>query len=233
MIFSGIEHMKKEPFKYVFIHGIVRDALGRKMSKSLGNGIDPLEVIDQYGTDALRFALVLGISPGNDLRFSPEKVESGRNFANKIWNAARFVLMNFDEKLDFSKVDPEKFDMSDKWILSRINNLSREVTENLDKFELGIALQKIYEFIWEEFCDWYIEMVKSRLYDREHSSRLEAQYVLNYTKAAMKLLHPFMPFITEEIYQHLIIDEPSIMISQWPEYREEYNFPRMKKIWPL
>ncbi len=227
MIFSALEHMKKEPFRYVFIHGIVRDALGRKMSKSLGNGIDPLEVIEQYGTDALRFALVTGISPGNDLRFSTEKVEAGRNFANKIWNAARFVLMNFDEELDFSKVDQDKFEMSDKWILSRINKLSKEVTENLDKFELGIALQKIYDFVWEEFCDWYIEMVKPRLYNREHPSRLEAQYVLNYVlKNAMKLLHPFMPFVTEEIYKHLIIDDPSIMISKWPEYNEKYNFPQ-------
>ena len=227
MIFSGVEHMGREPFKYVFIHGIVRDALGRKMSKSLGNGIDPLEIIDQYGTDALRFALVIGISPGNDLRFSEEKIEAGRNFANKIWNAARFVLMNFDEELDFSKVDPGKFDMADKWILSRINALTREMTDNLEKFELGIALQKIYDFIWEEFCDWYIEMVKPRLYDRESESRLEAQYVLNYVlKSAMKLLHPFMPFISDEIYRHLIIEEPSIMISPWPEYSDDYNFPQ-------
>ena len=225
MIFSGLEHMNKEPFKYVFMHGIVRDALGRKMSKSLGNGIDPLEVIEQYGTDALRFALIIGISPGSDLRFSAEKVEAGRNFANKIWNAARFVLMNFDEDIDFSKIDAGKFDLADKWILSRINTLSKDITDNLEKFELGIALQKIYEFVWEEFCDWYIEMVKPKLYDREHPSRLEAQYVLNYVlKVAMKLLHPFMPFISEEIYQHLIIDESSIMISAWPQYREDYSF---------
>lgn len=225
MIFSGMEHMGKEPFKYVFIHGIVRDAQGRKMSKSLGNGIDPLEVIDQYGTDALRFALTIGTSPGNDLRFSSEKVEFSRNFANKIWNASRFVLMNFEENLDFSKVDESKFTSADKWILSRVNSLTKEVTENMEKFELGIALQKIYEFIWEEFCDWYIELVKPRLYDREDSSRLEAQYVLNYVLGtAMKLLHPFMPFITEEIYTHLVNDDESIMISKWPEYKEEYNF---------
>jgi len=225
MIFSGMEHMGKEPFKYVFIHGIVRDALGRKMSKSLGNGIDPLEVIDQYGTDALRFALTIGTSPGNDLRFSTEKVEFSRNFANKIWNASRFVLMNFDENLDFSKVDESRFTSADKWILSRVNNLTKEVTENLDKFELGIALQKIYEFIWDEFCDWYIELVKPRLYDKDDSSRLEAQYVLNYVLGtAMKLLHPFIPFITEEIYTHLINGDESIMISKWPEYKEEYNF---------
>jgi len=225
MIFSGMEHMGREPFKYVFIHGIVRDALGRKMSKSLGNGIDPLEIIDKYGTDALRYALTIGTSPGNDLRFSDEKVESSRNFANKIWNASRFVLMNFDENLDFSKVDEGRFTSADKWILSRVNSLTKEVTENMEKFELGIALQKIYEFIWEEFCDWYIELVKPRLYDKEDSSRLEAQYVLNYVLGtAMKLLHPYMPFITEEIYTHLVNDDESIMISKWPEFKEEYNF---------
>lgn len=225
MIFSGMEHMKKEPFSHVFIHGIVRDAEGRKMSKSLGNGIDPLEIIEKYGTDALRFTLTIGTSPGNDLRFSAEKVESSRNFANKIWNASRFVLMNFDEKLDFSKVDTGRFTTADKWILSRINNLTREVTENMDRYELGIALQKVYEFIWEEFCDWYIELVKPRLYDREDATRLEAQYVLNYVLGnAMKLLHPYMPFITEEIYKHLVNEDRSIMISKWPEYKEEYNF---------
>jgi valyl-tRNA synthetase len=230
MIFSGMENMGEEPFKYVFMHGIVRDALGRKMSKSLGNGIDPLEVIDKYGTDALRFALMVGISPGSDLRFSDEKVESSRNFANKIWNASRFVLMNFDEDIDFSGVDSAKFTIADKWILSRLNSLIREVTENMEKFELGIALQKIYEFIWEEFCDWYIELVKPRLYDRESDSRLEAQYVLNHVLcSAMKLLHPYMPFITEEIYTHLINDGSSIMISEWPEYREDYNFSADEK----
>ena len=225
MIFSGVEHMKEAPFKTVFIHGIVRDSQGRKMSKSLGNGIDPLEVIAQYGTDALRFALTIGNSPGNDLRFSTEKVESSRNFANKVWNASRFVLMNFDEDLDFSKVDKSKFTTSDRWIMSRINTVTKEVTENIDKFELGLGLQKVYDFIWEEFCDWYIEMVKPRLYDRESVGRLEAQYVLNFVLGnAMKLLHPYMPFITEEIYNHLINDGRSIMISQWPEYSDELNF---------
>lgn len=225
MIFSGMENMKQEPFKYVFIHGIVRDAQGRKMSKSLGNGIDPLEVIAQYGTDALRFALTIGNSPGNDLRFSPEKVESSRNFANKVWNASRFVLMNFDEELDFSKVDKKKFTIADKWIMSRVNTVTKEVTENIEKFELGLGLQKVYDFIWEEFCDWYIEMVKPRLYDRESEGRLEAQYVLNFVLGnAMKLLHPYMPFVTEEIYTHLINDGRSIMISEWPEYSEELNF---------
>lgn len=226
MIFSGMENMGKEPFGYVLIHGLVRDAQGRKMSKSLGNGIDPLEVIDQYGTDALRFALSIGNSPGNDLRFSTEKIESSRNFANKIWNASRFVLMNFDENLDFAKVDPTKFTVADKWILSRVNSLAKEVTENMEKFELGIALQKVYEFIWEEFCDWYIELVKPRLYDRESETRLEAQYVLNYVLGnSMKLLHPYMPFITEEIYMHLLHNDESIMISKWPEYRADYSFP--------
>ncbi len=230
MIFSGLEHMGKEPFKYVFIHGIVRDAQGRKMSKSLGNGIDPLEIISQYGTDALRFALTIGNSPGNDQRFSTEKVESSRNFANKIWNATRFVLMNFDENIDFNGVDSSKFTVPDKWILSRVNTLTAEVTENLDNFELGVALQKIYEFIWEEFCDWYIELVKPRLFDREDNTRLEAQYVLNYVLGtAMKLLHPYMPFITEEIYRHLINDGESIMISAWPKCDEKLHFPEAEK----
>ena len=225
MIFSGLEHMGKEPFSHVFIHGIVRDAQGRKMSKSLGNGIDPLEVIGKYGTDALRVALTTGNSPGNDLRFSTEKVEAGRNFANKIWNATRFVLMNFDEDADFSRVDRSKFTTADKWILSRANTLAREVTEILDNFELGIALQKNYEFIWEEFCDWYIELVKPRLFDREDPTRLEAQWVLNHVLGvAMKLLHPYMPFVAEEIYRDLINDDDRIRISAWPVYDESMEF---------
>jgi valyl-tRNA synthetase len=226
MIFSGLEQMGKEPFKYVLIHGLVRDALGRKMSKSLGNGIDPLDVIDKYGTDALRYALTIGTSPGNDMRFSEEKLEASRNFANKIWNAFRFVMMNFDEGVDFGKVDESEFTTADKWILSRINSVTKEVTENLEKFELGIGLQKIYDFIWDEFCDWYIELVKPRLYDREAKGRLEALYVLNKVLAdAMKLLHPFMPFITEEIYSHLITGDESIMISAWPEYSDHVLYP--------
>lgn len=224
MIFSGMEHMGKEPFKYVLIHGLVRDALGRKMSKSLGNGVDPIEVIEQYGTDALRYALTIGTSPGNDMRFSEEKLESSRNFANKIWNAFRFVMMNFDEELP--KVDPANYTLADRWILSRVNTVVREVTENLEKFELGIGLQKVYEFIWEEFCDWYIELVKPRLFDREAKGRSEALYVLNEVlKTSMKLLHPFMPFITEEIYQHLYTEDESIMISSWPVYQEALNDP--------
>jgi len=230
MIFSGLEHVGKEPFKYVFIHGIVRDALGRKMSKSLGNGIDPIEIIDKYGADALRFALTIGNAPGNDLRFSYEKVESSRNFTNKIWNASRFVLMNFDDNPDFTKVDRQKFTTADRWILSRLNKVVREVTYNMENFDLGIALQKVYDFIWDEFCDWYIELVKPRLYDRESEGRLEAQYVLNKVLSdAMKLLHPFMPFITEEIYCNLINEDESIMISSWPVYTEENNYPEAEK----
>lgn len=231
MIFSGLEQMGKEPFRYVLIHGLVRDSQGRKMSKSLGNGIDPLDVIDKYGTDALRYALTIGTSPGNDMRFSEEKLEASRNFANKIWNAFRFVMMNFDDDIDFANVNEENYTVADKWILSRINTIAREVTENLEKFELGIALQKIYEFIWEEFCDWYIELVKPRLYDREAKGRLEALYVLNEVLGkAMKLLHPFMPFITEEIYSHLITDDESIMISKWPEYTDNVLYPEEEKI---
>jgi valyl-tRNA synthetase len=218
--------MGREPFKYVFIHGIVRDALGRKMSKSLGNGIDPLEVIEQYGTDALRFALTTGNSPGNDLRFSTEKVEAGRNFANKIWNATRFVLMNFDENIDFNRIDRAKFTTADKWILSRANIIAREVTENLENFELGIALQKIYEFIWEEFCDWYIEMAKPRLYKDDAAEKLPVLWTLRTVLSeALRLLHPFMPFITEEIYCTLNPDEETIMTAPWPEYTKEYEFP--------
>ncbi|HBR01917.1 MAG TPA: valine--tRNA ligase [Ruminiclostridium sp.] len=231
MIFSGLEQMGKEPFKYVLIHGLVRDSQGRKMSKSLGNGIDPLEVIDKYGTDALRYALTIGTSPGNDMRFSEEKLEASRNFANKIWNAFRFVMMNFDDDIDFGKVDGSNYTVADKWILSRINTVARDVTENLEKFELGIGLQKIYEFIWEEFCDWYIELVKPRLYDREAQGRVEAMYVLNKVLTdAMKLLHPFMPFITEEIYSHLITTDESIMISAWPEYTGTVLYPAEEKM---
>lgn len=225
MIFSGCEQMQEVPFKYVFIHGLIRDSQGRKMSKSLGNGIDPLEVISEYGTDALRFALTLGVSPGNDLRYLPEKVESARNFANKIWNAARFVQMNFDAELDFSKVDRSKFTVADKWILSKLNRLTSELTENLEKFELGIALQKVYDFVWDLFCDWYIETVKPRLFDKESEGRLEAQYILNKVLVdSMKLLHPFMPFVTEEIYQNLIKDSDSIMISEWPVFSAENQY---------
>ena len=225
MIFSACEQMGEIPFKYVLFHGLVRDSEGKKMSKSLGNGIDPLEVISKYGTDALRFSLTTSNSPGNDQRYLQEKVEAARNFANKIWNATRFVLLNFDEEPDFSKVDPDKFTMADKWILSACNNLVKEVTENLEKFELGVALSKVYDFVWDNYCDWYIEIVKPRLFDAENPTRLEAQFVLNEVLVkCMKLLHPFMPFVTEEIYQSLYKDAESIMISKWPEFEEKYVY---------
>ncbi|MBN2883266.1 MAG: valine--tRNA ligase, partial [Clostridia bacterium] len=226
MIFSGLEYMGEKPFEHVMFTGLVRDELGRKMSKSLGNGIDPLDVIETYGTDALRYGVMVGNATGNDLRLSEQKLQAGRNFANKIWNAARFVLMNFDDEPDFSKISNENFTDADKWILSRLNSTVREVTANLEKYEIGIALSKVYEFIWEEFCDWYIELVKPRLYDRDSEGRLEAQYVLNKVLCdSMKLLHPFMPFVTEEIYQSLINNDESIMISKWPEYSDEMNYP--------
>ena len=229
MIFSALEHTGEVPFKHVFIHGLVRDAQGRKMSKSLGNGIDPLEIIDKYGADALRFTLATGNAPGNDMRFYIERVEASRNFANKIWNASRFTLMNLDieeNKLpDFSELQLE-----DKWILSKCNTLCREVTENLDKFELGVAVSKLYDFIWDNFCDWYIELVKPRLFDKENKTGKTAQYVLTYVLSnTMKLLHPFMPFITEEIWQHLPHTGESIVISDYPKYSESLSFPDDEK----
>ncbi len=229
MIFSGMEHMGEEPFKHVFIHGIVRDSQGRKMSKSLGNGIDPLEVISKYGADALRFTLATGNSPGNDMRFYEERVESSRNFANKIWNASRFVLMNLD--INENKLpDISKLMLEDKWVLSKYNNLVKDVTDNLNKFELGIAVQKLYEFIWDEFCDWYIELVKPRLYDKEQSSGIEAQYVMTYVLSnTLKLLHPFMPFITEEVWQVLPHEGDSIMVSNWPKFSNELCFEHEEK----
>ena len=229
MIFSALEHTGQVPFDKVFIHGIVRDSLGRKMSKSLGNGIDPLEIIAKYGTDALRFSLVLGISPGNDIRYMPEKLESASNFANKLWNASKFVLSNMPEdgsKLAEDKL-PENLCYEDKWILSKLNKLVKEVTNNLENFELGIATQKIYDFIWNEFCDWYIEMVKSRLYDENCTTKFAAQYTLNKVlKDSLKLLHPVMPFVTEKIYMQLYHNDESIMISKWPEYTESLSFEK-------
>ena len=227
MIFSGCEHMKKPPFKHVFMHGIVRDSQGRKMSKSLGNGIDPLEVISKYGADALRFTLATGNSPGNDMRFYWERVESSRNFANKIWNAARFVLMNLEIE-DCSL--PENPEIEDKWILSRFNGVARSVTENLDKFELGVALSNLYDFIWDEFCDWYIELVKTRLYGDNKESKLNAEHTLCFVLCGiLKLMHPFMPFITEEIYCALPTGEDTIMTSEWPKYSDKLNFPEEEK----
>jgi len=228
MIFSAMEHMKKEPFKYVYIHGIVRDAEGRKMSKSLGNGIDPLDVIDKYGADALRFNLISGNSPGNDMRFFWERVEAFGNFANKIWNAARFVLMNTDENKDYRKIfesSNDKLTTADYWIINKLNKLIKEVTENMEKFELGIAAQKIYDFIWFEFCDWYIELVKPRLYSENEEDKAIAQATLIHVLVnSMKLLHPFMPFITEEIYSHIPQTSESIVISKWPEYDDTIDF---------
>ena len=224
MIFSGMEQMKKEPFKTVLIHGLVRDDKGRKMSKSLGNGIDPLEIIDQYGADALRFTLATGNTPGNDMRFSDEKVIASRNFANKIWNASRFVLMNLkDEQMDLS-LPLDKLAIEDKWVLSKFNKLVREVTDNLEKFELGIAVSKLYDFIWDVFCDWYVELVKSRLWEDGAEAEVARQVLVYVLSNTLKLLHPFMPFITEEIWQALPHEGESIMVSQWPVYEEQLDF---------
>ncbi len=226
MVFSGLEHTNQVPFKDVLIHGLVRDSNGRKMSKSLGNGIDPLEVIEKFGADALRLMLVTGNAPGNDMRFYFEKVEANRNFANKIWNASRFIMMNF-EKADISEVKLSDLTSADKWILSKVNSLAKEVTDNMDKYELGVAVAKLYDFIWEEFCDWYIEMVKPRLYNDGDLTKASALWTLKEVLInALKLLHPYMPFITEEIFCNIQTSEESIMISKWPEYKEEYNFTK-------
>ena len=223
MIFSGMEQMKAVPFRDVFIHGIVRDDKGRKMSKSLGNGIDPIEVIDKYGADALRFTLSTGIGPGNDTRFYYERVEANRNFCNKIWNASRFLLMNLEAE-DFTL--PAQLDLEDKWILSKYNTLVKEVTENIDKYELGIAADKLYSFIWDNFCDWYIELCKTRLTGEDKEASLRAQKVLGHVlSGTMQLLHPFMPFITEEIWQALPHEGPSIMVSSWPKADDSLIFP--------
>lgn len=224
MIFSGMEHMGEPPFKTVFIHGLIRDAQGRKMSKSLGNGIDPLEVIAQYGADALRFTLVTGNSPGNDLRFSQEKVEASRNFANKIWNASRFILMNIDGH-DVPNQLPEKLALEDKWIVNQFNQVVKEVTDNLEHFEIGIAVQKLYDFLWDELCDWYIEIAKIRLQSSDESAAQAARQVLIWVMTGtLQLLHPFMPYITEEIWQSLLHEGESIMVSKWPVYEEAHCF---------
>ena len=226
MVFSGMEHMGREPFHTVFIHGLVRDAQGRKMSKSLGNGIDPLEMIEQYGADALRYALASGNAPGNDMRFSREKIASARNFANKLWNASRFVLMNLqEEELPDGLPDASALSKEDKWVLTRLNALAREVNEALEKFELGVALAAIYDFTWDVLCDWYIELCKSRLYGEDGKAADTARRVLVYTlRQTLKLLHPYMPFITEEIYQALPHAEKSIMTANYPQYRPELDF---------
>ncbi len=224
MVFSSIEQTGKLPFHTVLFHGLVRDDQGRKMSKSLGNGIDPLGVIDKYGADALRFTLITGNAPGNDMRFYWERVEASRNFANKVWNASRFIMMNI-EKADVKDVDLNTLTLADRWILSKVNMLAKDTTENLDKFELGIAASKVYDFIWEEFCDWYIEMVKPRLYNDEDETKAAALWTLKTVLInALKLLHPYMPFVTEEIFTTLQDEEESVMISSWPEFKEEWNF---------
>ena len=228
MMFSGIEHTGKAPFNTILIHGLVRDSQGRKMSKSLGNGIDPLEVIDKYGADALRLTLITGNAPGNDMRFYWERVESSRNFANKVWNASRFIMMNLD-KAEVRDVDVTELTDADKWILSKVNTLAKDVTDNMENYDLGVAVQKIYDFIWEEFCDWYIEMVKPRLWNDDDTTKVAALYTLKTVLInSLKLLHPYMPFITEEIFCNLS-DEESIMISKWPEYKEEWNFAKEEK----
>ena len=228
MMFSGLEHTGKVPFDTVLIHGLVRDSQGRKMSKSLGNGIDPLEVIDKYGADALRLTLITGNAPGNDMRFYWERVESSRNFANKVWNASRFIMMNLD-KAEVRDVDVTELTDADKWILSKVNTLAKDVTDNMENYDLGVAVQKIYDFIWEEFCDWYIEMVKPRLWNDDDTTKAAALYTLKTVLInSLKLLHPYMPFITEEIFCNLS-DEESIMISKWPEYKEEWNFAKEEK----
>ena len=234
MVFSGYEQTGKAPFHTVLIHGLVRDSQGRKMSKSLGNGIDPLEVIDKYGADALRLTLITGNAPGNDMRFYWERVESSRNFANKVWNASRFMLMNFEQAaekgISIEGVSLADLTQADKWILSKMNRLTKDVTENIDKYELGIAVSKIYDFIWEEFCDWYIEMVKPRLYNDEDKTKAAALWTLKTVLInALKLLHPYMPFITEEIFCNVQNEEESIMISKWPEYKDEWNFEEDEK----
>lgn len=239
MIFSGYEHTGKRPFKTVLFHGLVRDSQGRKMSKSLGNGIDPLEIINQYGADALRFMLITGNSMGNDMRFYHERVEAARNFANKVWNASRFIMMNMDQMeeagLDskVNEIDMASLTDADKWILSKANSLAKDVTETLDKFDLGIAAQKVYDFIWEEFCDWFIEMVKPRLYGDNSESKIAAIYTLrSVLTTALKLLHPYMPFVTEEIFCTLkekegtLEQNESIMVSEWPVYDEKFNFAK-------
>ena len=225
MIFSGLEHMGEIPFKTVFFHGLIRDAQGRKMSKSLGNGVDPLDIIAEYGADALRFTLVTGNSPGNDMRFSEEKVAASRNFANKIWNAARFILMNIEGK-DIGCALPEKLYTSDKWILNRFNSVTAAVTENLEKFELGMAVSKLYDFIWDDFCDWYIELAKIRMNGGDAESADSARRVLVWVMSnTLKLLHPFMPFITEEIWQTLPHEGEALIVAKWPEYDENLAFP--------
>ena len=225
MIFSGCEHTGKTPFHTVLIHGLVRDDKGRKMSKSLGNGIDPLEMIEKYGCDALRMNMVTSNSPGNDMRFYVERCEAMRNFANKLWNASRYVMMNLDDSSTNALPAMDKLEISDKWVLSKLNTLVAEVTENLEKYELGVAVQKVYDFIWDTYCDWYIELTKARLYSEDAERKQTAIGVLVYVlDQVLRLLHPFMPFITEEIWQSLPHDGPALIVASWPQYREDLAF---------
>ena len=230
MVFSSLEQTGEVPFQDVFLTGLVRDAQGRKMSKSLGNGIDPLDVIDKYGADALRFTLITGNTPGNDMRFHMERVEASRNFANKLWNATRFVLMNLDEDIANKEINVDLLEEEDKWILSRMNTVIKEITENLEKYEIGMAAQKIYDFIWDEYCDWYIEMVKPRLYgEKEESKEVAETVLLHVLENILKLLHPFMPFITEEIWRHLPNRIEALIISSWPKYDKKFYYPEAEK----
>ena len=236
MMTQGLELTNQVPFKDVLVHGIVRDNQGRKMSKTLGNGVDPLDVIDQYGTDSLRMSLILGTTPGNDIRYSSDKVEAASNFANKLWNASKFVLMQLEDIEEFKENDITELDFSkmidiDKWIISKLNTLVKEVTENIEKYDLGVAAQKIYDFTRNDFCDWYIEIVKPRLFDKENESRYTVQFILNYVLCtSLKLLHPFMPFITEEIYSKLYHKEESIMMTKFPEYKEKLDFKKEEEM---
>lgn len=236
MMTQGLELTDQVPFKDVLVHGIVRDNQGRKMSKTLGNGVDPLDVIDEYGTDSLRMSLILGTTPGNDIRYSSDKVEASSNFANKLWNASKFVLMQLEDIEEFKENDITELDLSkmiyvDKWIISKLNTLVKEVTENLENYDLGVAAQKIYDFIRNDFCDWYIEIVKPRLFNKEDESRYTVQFILNYVlSTSLKLLHPFMPFITEEIYSKLYHKPESIMMTEFPKYKEELDFKNEEEL---
>ena len=225
MIVSGMEHMEKAPFHTVLIHGLVRDDKGRKMSKSLGNGIDPLEMIDKFGCDALRMNMVTGNSPGNDMRFYVERCEAMRNFANKLWNASRYVMMNLEEGKQYSLPATEKLEIADKWVLSKLNTLIAEVTENLEKYELGVAVSKVYDYVWDTYCDWYIELTKARLYSEDGGRKDTAIAVLVYVlDQVLRLLHPFMPFITEEIWQSIPHEGEALIVAQWPEYTDALAF---------
>ena len=244
MVFSGLYVMGEKPFSDVLIHGIVRDSQGRKMSKTLGNGIDPIEVIEKYGADSMRFSVLSGTTMGNDIRYMPEKLEQASNFANKIWNAAKFIIMNMVQKEEILKFKQENYDektgkykedslkIEDKWIINKLHKLVSEITNNIENYDLGVALDKIYSFIWNEFCDWYIEMVKPRLYSDNKEEKIRVCYVLNYVfSISMKLLHPFMPFVTTKIYSSLVQeDEKELMVSKWPEQKEKFNYDKDEEI---